>query len=83
MYIMYRGGQLRFYGSNVSFYVSKTTDIIKTNNVPHSGMGKVLTLKFSNINKTPIFHTTMVLGFMPYTQFFPLPSLPLWIFLVG
>ena len=24
---------------------------------------------FRNINKTFIFHTTMVLGFLPYTQF--------------
>ena len=41
--------------------------------VLHSGMGKGLTIKISNMDKIPIFYILGVIGFMPYAQFFPLP----------
>ena len=32
--LTYSGGQMRFYGKNVSFGVSTTTESMKTNNIP-------------------------------------------------
>ena len=48
--------------------------------VAHSGMGKGLTIKISNMDKIPIFHILGVIGFMPHAQFFPPPWLPISIF---
>ena len=46
----------------------------------HSVPRMVLTLQFSNTNKTSIFDTLWVSRFIPYIQFSPLPELPLMIF---
>ena len=42
----------------------------------HSGMGMVMTLEFSNMDKIYIFGTLRALGITWHMQFFPLPSLP-------